>query len=455
MAMVHKRRISAIVLSLCTALLLDGCQFSMTVDTLLSPPRLTEQQEQIYQALQTATGNNISLKYPKSGERLSAFTVEDLDADGENEAIVFYEVSMASAEENPLRFCLLDCENGKWRAITDYATPGAAVECVIVSQLGSNDRTNLIIGYSMVNGGGYVVEVFHYEDHTLERTLTTPYTKMDISDLNGDGTNELLIVNAATLSAAASAAVYALDENGIYYQSQINLNGLYSDISRIVYGRLPCGDPAETSTLRYVSGIYIDGVSGATTVQTEVLLYENQQLTPIYMDSAERFPSSTRNSACPTFDIDKDGEAEIPVQTVFYSYSEAEDSERVAMTNWYVCRNGMLMREYSSYYSANDGYAFLLPSRWEKKVTVVQEDETIVFYVLDVEQTVAEGSPVVKQPLLRLAVVSDAVESNALQQEGYLLLRQQNGNDYLAKIEQTDRSLSLTQSELLFAMRYL
>ncbi|MGN0647324.1 MAG: hypothetical protein ACI4J3_01670 [Oscillospiraceae bacterium] len=454
--MARKRRILAAALSLYTALLLGGCQFSMTVDTLLSPPRLTEQQEQIYQALQTATGNNISLKYPKSGERLSAFTVEDLDADGENEAIVFYEVSMASAEENPLRFCLLDCENGVWRAITDYTTPGAAVECVIVSQLGSNDRTNLIIGYSMVNGGGYAVEVFHYGEDTLERTLTVPYTKMDINDLNGDGTNELLVVNAATLSAAASAAVYALDENGSYYQSRISLNGLYSDISRIVYGRLPYSDPsAGTSTLRCARGIYIDGVSGATTVQTEVLLYENQQLIPVYADSAERFPGSTRSSVCPTFDIDNDGEAEIPVQTVFYGYSEAADSERIAMTNWYVCRNGTLMREYSSYYSANDGYAFLLPSRWEKAVTVVQEFGTIVFYVLDTEQTSAEGRPVVKQPLLRLAVVSDAVESNALQQEGYLLLRQQNGNNYLAKIEQTDRTLLLTQSELLFAMRYL
>ncbi len=453
--MARRRRLLAAVLCLHTVLLCSGCQFSVTVDTLLSPPRLTAQQEQIYQALQTATGNNISLKYPKSGERLSAFTVEDLDADGENEAIVFYEIGLASAEENPLRFCLLDCENGAWRAVTDYTTPGAAVECVIVSQLGSNERTNLIIGYSMVDGGGYALEVFHYGEDTLERTLSVPYTKMDISDLNGDGTNELLIVNAATLSAAASAAVYALDENGSYYQSQVNLNGLYSDISRIVYGRLPYGKSSNMAALHNANGIYIDGVSGATTVQTEVLLYENQQLRQVYADSAERFPNSTRNSACPTFDIDNDNEAEIPVQTVFYGYSEVADSERVAMTNWYVCRNGTLMREYSSYYAANDGYAFLLPSRWEKKVTVMQELDTTVFYVLDTEQTVTEGRPVVRQPLLRLAVVSDAVESNALQQEGYLLLRQQNGNDYLAKIEQTDRTLSLTQSELLFAMRYL
>lgn len=447
----------AVAALVCAMLPMSGCQFSMTVDTLLSPPRLTAQQEQIYQALQAAAGENISLKYPRSGQRLSAFTVEDLDGDGENEAIVFYEVGMATAEENPLRFCLLDCKSGKWRAVADYTTPGAAVECVHVSGLGSNARTNLIIGYSMVDGGGYAAEVFHYGENILERTLSVPYTKMDISDLNGDGSRELLVISAATLSSAAQATVYALDEGGNYYQSQVNLNGQYSDISRVVYGKLPYDSGETPVKLRTVNGIYIDGVSGATTVQTEVLMYEDRQLRQLYADSADRFPGSTRHSACPTVDINNDGEAEIPVQTVFYGYSEAADSERIAMTNWYVCRGGMLMRTYSSYYSANDGYAFLLPARWEKKVTVVheQETDTIVFYVLDTEQSSEDGRPVVKQPLLRLAVVSDAVESYALQQEGYMLLRQQNGSDYLAKIEQTDRTLSLTPGELLFAMRYL
>lgn len=450
----RKLRLTALAASM--AVLLGGCQFSVTVDTLLSPPRLTAQQEQIYQALQAAVSETISLKYPKSGERLSAFTVEDLDADGEEEAIVFYELDMTSAEENPLRFCLLDCQDGVWRAVTDYTTPGAAVECVIVSALGSNERTNLIIGYSMVDGGGYAAEVFHYADGTLERTLSVPYSKMDISDLNGDGKTEFLVVNAATLSSAATATVYALDETGSYYQSQAALNGLYSDISRIVYGTLPYEDAAAPfSDLQTANAIYIDGVSGATTVQTEILMYKERQLSVLYADSAERFPNSTRNSACPTIDIDHDGEAEIPVQTVFYGYADAADSERIAMTNWYVCRSGMLMREYSSYYSANDGYAFLLPARWEKQVTVVQEYDTIVFYVLDTEAVSEDGRPVVKEPLLHLAVVSDAVEAQSLQQEGYLLLRCQNGNYYLAKTEQTHRTLSLTRSELLFAMRYL
>ena len=67
---------------------LPACNFTASVETLLSPPRLTAEQEQIYQALMKNTGSSVSLKYPKRGEHLSAFTVVDLDGDKMDEAIV-------------------------------------------------------------------------------------------------------------------------------------------------------------------------------------------------------------------------------------------------------------------------------------------------------------------------------------------------------------------------------
>ena len=79
---------------------LTGCTFGASIDTLMSPPKLSMEQEQIYSALTEATGNSISLKYPKSGKYLSAFIVEDIDGDGGNEALVFYEKNSLAVEEN-------------------------------------------------------------------------------------------------------------------------------------------------------------------------------------------------------------------------------------------------------------------------------------------------------------------------------------------------------------------
>ena len=45
---------------------LPACNFTAGVETLLSPPRLTAEQEQIFQALRDSAGSSISLKYPQT-----------------------------------------------------------------------------------------------------------------------------------------------------------------------------------------------------------------------------------------------------------------------------------------------------------------------------------------------------------------------------------------------------
>ena len=154
-------------------------------------------------------------------------------------------------------------------------------------------------------------------------------------------------------------------------------------------------------------------------------------------------------------DIDGDGELEIPGNTIFYGYTNAEEGSPLSLTNWYVCRNGLLIREHSSYYAGQEGYVFVMPKRWEKRVTAVQENEEIVFYEFDTGKRTQNGVPVLLNPLLRLAVVNDPVVADAMQAEGYLLLRQQNGNYYLGAIQATGTRMQIKESELLFAMQVL
>ena len=428
---------------------LPSCGFSAGVDTMLRPPRLTVDQEQIYQALQTAAGSQISLKYPKSGDRLSAFTVADLDQDGSNEAIVFYEAGRTGEDENPLRLCLLDQQDGNWRAVREYPAAGAEIERVDIEQLGTNPRTNLIVSYSMVDGAEHAAEIFYYDNGTLNSSLSVPYSALALRDLDLNGTQELLVASSAKAPEAASVTVYSLNKQGKYDSAPLRLSETFTDISRLTYGMLP----SETGGAA-VPAVYIDGTTGATSVQTVVLTYSDKQLSLVYSDSGERILTTARPGGCVTMDIDGDGEVEIPVSNFsFYGFGSDAEPSTVNMTNWYVCRSGMLMRAYSSYYSVQNGYVFLMPKRWEKRVAAQREDEEIVFYELD---TLSEGStPELLRPLLRIAVTSDPVSADAMQQEGYILLRQSGGSYYLCSVQQGSKSLTLTESELLAAMKFL
>ena len=446
----------------CTALSmltvqLPGCSFTASVESMLSPPRLTVEQEQIYKALQIAAGSQISLKYPKSGDRLSAFIVEDLDGDGSDEAVVFYEMARSAADENPLRISLLDQKNGEWTAISDKPAVGAEIDRVDIERLGTNPRKNLIISYSMVDGAEHAVQLFHYEDTLVQDFRGLPYSVMALRDLDRDGTTEMFVVTAAKDSEPATATVYALDEAGIYNRILHKLPGTLPDVSRLAYGDLPTGKGNET-----IPAIYMDGTSGATTMQTVVLTYGRRQLTLLYSDSPERFPKTEHYGGFLTMDIDGDGEAEIPVTMDFDGYTDAPEAVIPKMTNWYVCRNKLLMREHSSYYSPEDGYVFLMPKRWERCVTARQANDEIVFWSFENNSPESEegdgqtgGEPVLLEPLLRLAVVSDPIAADAMQSEGYQLLQQQNSRWYLGRIEPGSRTLRLTQSELLISMHFL
>ena len=101
-----------ITLLLSALFMLSGCSLNAGVDTLLTPPKLSTQQEHIYKALTDYAGTNISLKYPKSGDYLSAFIIADVDGDSENEAVVFYRKnSLNNTDDSSLRMNILD-QNG-------------------------------------------------------------------------------------------------------------------------------------------------------------------------------------------------------------------------------------------------------------------------------------------------------------------------------------------------------
>ena len=162
------KKIQAFFTALMTGAALTGCTFGASIDTLMSPPKLSVEEEQIYSALTNSIGTSISLKYPKSGKYLSAFIIEDIDGDGDNEALVFYERNNHAADENPLRIKLLEKEGGKWSSVYDTAAEGTEIEKVMISKLGSSDRINIIIGTGMINRSEKNVSIYNCVDGVLE-----------------------------------------------------------------------------------------------------------------------------------------------------------------------------------------------------------------------------------------------------------------------------------------------
>ena len=119
-------RLKRAALPLAAVLAMTGCSpVNFNVDNILTAPKLTEEQSEIHEALISAVGNNITLKYPRNGANRSAYVIADIDGEDSDEALVFYEYTGTGGESDGLRVNLLDKNSdGKWVSVKEIAGAG-------------------------------------------------------------------------------------------------------------------------------------------------------------------------------------------------------------------------------------------------------------------------------------------------------------------------------------------
>ncbi len=432
-ALRHNRIIKTAA-ALLTAFALSGCS-GTSVDTLLSPPKLSEEQSAVYEALVKSVGRDIRLQFPKSGDYRSSFIFADIDDEPDKEAIVFYESTGDAQGGANIRVNVIDRRDGKWTSVYDHAGVGTEVDRVIFSDVGGSGSTSIIIGFTLLSGEKNV-RVYSYGGNMLIPEYSDSYSTMFVTDLERDGNSELVLIRPNSQTKKASVGLVSKDGDGRVVEiSNIALNENATDFVNIASGYVGSDTPA----------IFIDSLSGGR-LSTEIIYSVNGQLrNPLYLGESNLIELTERSAGYPCTDIDFDGVIEIPTQTLFPGYTENSLGIKLYSTDWNVLDNYSITKKYSSYYNISDGYCFILPSRWDGGVVTAKPDSVtgeIVFYKyrLDLESSTTE--------LMRIAVAT-AEETSALLDEGYMLVKSSNNTNYLVKCPDiSDEPLILTGTEI-------
>lgn len=155
-----------------------------------APAPADSEQRAINDALDDAAlTQNYSLKYPKSGDHRSAFVFHDIDGDGEEEAIVFYEPSI----DNTARIVLLDRQDGVWRSLCDLPGAGQDVEFVAFANITAKDASDVVVGWSGSDREEKQLRVYRYSPadrvlvNALAEGVSPGYTTYLIDDLDRNG----------------------------------------------------------------------------------------------------------------------------------------------------------------------------------------------------------------------------------------------------------------------------
>ena len=418
--------------ALLTAALFTGCSFGGSVDLLLSPPKLSEDQSAVYDALIKSVGKDVRLHYPRAGVYRSAFVFANIDSEPDEEAVVFYERSGEGGGN--VRINIIDRIDGKWTSVYDHAGAGTGIDRIIFSDIGKSGATSMIIGYTLLSGEKSAA-VYSYEDGRLFTEFTDSYSNMFVTDIDRDGAGELVLIRPENqMKKAAMTLVSGRTEDGSFKETaSVSLDRDASEFVNIASGYVGTDTPA----------IFIDGLS-AGQLTTEIIYSVNGQLrNPLYLGESAIIENTRRPAGYICTDIDIDGIIEIPTISVFPGYSQ-DQRDSIYSTNWNIFDNYNIVKKYSSYYSPADGYCFILPSRWDGVVTVKTDSATgdVVFYKFRIDLTNSTTE------LMRITL-ADAAETPALLEEGYMVIKSSNNVNYLVRCPDIqDEPLILTMTEI-------
>lgn len=422
-------------------LLLSACSsFQFNLTDLMQAPKLSEDQAEIYEALTDAVGvSDVQLKYPKSGAYRSAFVMFDLDADGEKEALVFY--NMPSWGGN-VRIMILDHQQEKWVSVYDAVGEGTDITEVDFRILTSSGRYCLMIGWEQGTSENTNISVYDYTGGQLRVLFESEYSQMLIEDIDQDGVQEILLgVFKASAKMGSIRLINDTDE-GLQPVSRVVMDNTITKFLGIDIGFL-----SEDQT-----AVFVDAYTSSTQIVTEIMVYtEEGHLVPLSGHAGDLDRLLVRELPVRCEDIDGDGILEIPVSLNEYNEEEREDDNRKNMIQYVRLSNPealeMLKVETASeqerqesvsfsfapvwtgFLNPDYGFRFQFPDEWVNQVDVLKETNRSE-WVFTLKSDAAEPTA-----LLRIRVYGQDEPRDVFDNVSYERLEKRGVYEYYAAVQ--------------------
>ena len=385
------RRILAVCACFVMVFLLTSCQgLDNDPDAMLMAPKPTGELYGISQALEQSVGSDIDLKYPKKGQYLSAFTLFDVDGDGEDEAIAFY--SFTNNASGDINVSLIDKIDGEWHVVGTGKAAATSVESLSFADLDGNGTMEVIVGWNIFSTVEKQVAAYAAADGKFTQRLLENYSEFIICNLlEKDYSQILTVLHDATAKTSTARLMHLKSQSGeiaLVEEGNTQLDGNINSYLPPIAGTLASGHPC----------VYIDAYKGNSSMITEILYYmppsgepiEKSATTSGVQRATNIAPTVTatgglfspfhdeplfdneitfRQAAMPMWDIDEDGVMEMPSLTEFPGYGTVNDSSKVYLVSWRNYDEKKFTAVKTAVMNYTEGYYITVPESWATTAT--------------------------------------------------------------------------------------
>lgn len=449
------KRMALCIIAVVFALTLTGCNYmNDNIATLVRPPRLSDEQQLIYDALAASVrqGDTISLQSPQTGSYRSAVVTYNIDSEPSLEALAFYESTVQSTlGETGLRVCLLDQIDGQWRAVWDVPGVGKQMDKVLFFRDAQTNQIYTILGFLSENQGQNTYYIYHYGDGIFSRVDTGSYKMMDVYDITGDGQDDFITIgykekkgtqpSLDVESLETNAAINSLQNGKFYRWGETPMSNKAIAYNNVKKDQSSFGQPA----------LILDEQVSKTTYATEILIFDGTSLKNLTVGAGNQLFDQTLRTQIPiSYDIDGDGAAEIPHTELFPGYQQ-DSTNPVYLSTWYKLRDDELVDGIPAYVNYSQGFGLILPEPWQGRVTaksLLQNDE-IEFYVCHTKEDNPNEINLEDDSEKLLTLRVDTLSNAGRYPYGYFEVASIGQVVYLAQVYSCDDpDLNLTQEQV-------
>lgn len=438
------RRIPALAALAAVLMSCTGCSHLQTsVEDLMSPPVLTQEQAEIRSALSRVSGDSeIKYKYPQNGDYRSSFIFYDIDSDQVEEALVFYQ---SPSKGDSTWINILDRQDGQWVSVCETPAPDttASIDFVSFEHLTDSQTVSLVVGWEDTRSGKTVI-AYNYDNSRLLPIFERDYTELAITDLDGNGSTDLVLFTQQAQSMLVFLACKT--ENGFETVDSVQLDRSIVSFDNILSGRTAAGTAAlflDSTVDLYESPFQITDVLSAKRGEngTPVLvnLLDNEEVT---LSQGTMRPA--QNLFCR--DIDGNGTVEIPTVATLPGYEGIFDESAIFLTSYnQLSSTSQLIPCQSGVVNPQHRYLLTFPERWlDNAVSAVVQPENGEYTFFAYTGDLSDTSTV----LLKLRVYSAKDYHDKFDDNYFQLIGQKGLFEYYAYLPETHNSLTITEQEL-------